>query len=93
MTGLSRLRVARTLHDTVEIAYQVNVSSCSPPPSTIQTVNANVPLQEQGPSTSDAQMISTKGRKGRRAYETSGLDIPPYRKKLKIIASNYVPFR
>ena len=35
--------------------------------------------------------MKTKGRKRRRTYEASDLDIQPYRKKPKTMVSNYIP--
>ena len=64
-----------TLHDTVGIAYR--------------SITADKNELSEAPSCEDT--VITTGRKQRRTYEASGLDIQPYREKPKVIASNYIP--
>ena len=64
-----------TLHDTVGITYQ--------------SITADKNELSEAPPYEDT--VITKGRKRRRMYEASGLDIQPYRKKPKMMASNYIP--
>ena len=53
-----------------------------------QHQNVNSP---ENSSNSNGLVISVKDKKRRRAYEPSHIDITPYRKTPKMIASSYIP--
>ena len=67
-----------TLHDTVGIAYQVvpSVEQCE---------------DVQFESLDQSSEISTTSKKRQRAFEPTGLNIQPYRKKLKLVSTSFLP--
>ena len=65
-----------TLHDTIGIAYQISTKD-----------------QCQGAEPEQSQPVkAVKSNKRRRAFQASGLDIEPYRKKPKMFSSPMLPY-